>query len=643
MTILVEAVAYSVRFMSSSIKEMFPLLLLFYLSAGAASEAANHACREQRCGHGPPIRFPFRLKGLHSHHCGYGTGFHVSCSSTNATVIELPASLELVVSKIDYEAQLLHLSDPTTTLIQGFPFLNLSNSPFHFGSLYSVLNYSVFNCSRKFGMFEWEDYSLSLGKPGYHIVALAANGSIDRSSSLFSCRKMYNVHSVPIQILETNHDIQLSWFSPKLNCRSCDEQRNLCGWEWNFTNSQLQTHCLPFHHHRHTGALTPQVVALVLGSCLLAIVVLAIYKVFVSDKLDKENQTRINKFLEDYKAVKPSRYSYADIKRITKQFKEELGQGAYGTVFKGKLSNETVVAVKVLNETKGNGQEFVNEVGMMGRIHHINVVRLVGFCADGFRRALVYEFLPNGSLQKFIASADSKSLILGWEKMQGIALGIAKGIEYLHQGCEQRILHFDIKPHNILIDHNFNPKICDFGLAKLCSKDQSAVSMTTARGTIGYIAPEVFSRNFGNVSHKSDVYSFGMLLLEMVGGRKTCNTKDDDKAMEVAYYPEWIYNLLEDGEDLRIPIEGDERNSKIAKKLAIVGLWCIQWHPVDRPSMEEVVQMLESEEDSLTMPPNSMDFSGPTRSNASMPERSRHQQELEAVSEVNQEIEEISD
>ncbi|KAK8590145.1 hypothetical protein V6N13_088927 [Hibiscus sabdariffa] len=227
--------------------------------------------------------------------------------------------------------------------------------------------------------------------------------------------------------------------------------------------------------------------------------------------------------------------------------------------------------------------------------------------------------------------------------MQGIALGIAKGIEYLHQGCEQQILHFDIKPHNILIDYNFNPKICDFGLAKLCSKDQSAVPMTTARGTIGYIAPEVFSWNFGNVSHKSDVYSFGMLLLEMVGGRKTSNTKDDDKAMEVAYYLKWIYNLLEDGEDVRIPIEGDERNSKIAKKLAIVGLWCIQWHPVDRPSLEEVVQMLESEEDSLTMPPNSMDFNGPARSNASMPERSRHQQELEAISEVNQEIEETSD
>ncbi|GMN19784.1 hypothetical protein TIFTF001_042924 [Ficus carica] len=117
---------------------------------------------------------------------------------------------------------------------------------------------------------------------------------------------------------------------------------------------------------------------------------------------------------------------------------------------------------------------------------------------------------------------------LGWKNLQDIALGIAKGIQYLRQGCDQRILHFDIKPHNVLLDHNFTPRISDFGLAKLCSKDRSIVSMTNARGTMGYIAPEVFSRNFGNVSYKSDVYSFGMLLLEMVGGRKITDVTKDN-------------------------------------------------------------------------------------------------------------------
>ncbi|KAL6130273.1 hypothetical protein ACLB2K_068654 [Fragaria x ananassa] len=260
--------------------------------------------------------------------------------------------------------------------------------------------------------------------------------------------------------------------------------------------------------------------------------------------MEKQNQLKIETFLEDYKALKPSRYSYADIKRITNQFEDKLGEGAYGTVFKGKLSSELFVAVKVLKNTNyGDGEEFLNEVGTMGHIHHVNVVRLVGFCADGFRRALVYEFLPNGSLQDFISSADNKNSFLGWDKLKDIALGIAKGIEYLHQGCDQRILHFDIKPHNVLLDQNFTPKVSDFGMSKLCAKDQSIVSMTAARGTLGYIAPEVFSRNFGNVSYKSDVYSFGMVLLEIVGGRKNIGDETMDQASEV-YYPEWIYNLL---------------------------------------------------------------------------------------------------
>ncbi|KHN05176.1 Putative receptor-like protein kinase [Glycine soja] len=215
----------------------------------------------------------------------------------------------------------------------------------------------------------------------------------------------------------------------------------------------------------------------------------------------------------------------------------------------------------------------------MGKIHHINVVRLLGFCAEGFHRALVYNLFPNGSLQRFIVPPDDKDHFLGWEKLQQIALGIAKGIEYLHQGCNQPIIHFDINPHNVLLDDNFTPKISDFGLAKLCSKNPSLVSMTAA---------------------KSDIYSYGMLLLEMVGGRKNV---DMSSAQDFhVLYPDWIHNLI-DG-DVHIHVE-DEVDIKIAKKLAIVGLWCIQWQPVNRPSIKSVIQMLETgEENQLNVPPN---------------------------------------
>lgn len=339
----------------------------------------------------------------------------------------------------------------------------------------------------------------------------------------------------------------------------------------------------------------------------------ALCYVYRVKKRKQRSERKIERFLEDYKALRPTRYTYSDVKRMTDDFKYKLGQGGYGTVFKGKLSTDIAVAVKVLNNVKGNGEEFLNEVGTIGKIHHVNVVRLVGYCADGYRRALVYEFLENDSLAKYISSRKQSSA-LGWEKMHTISLGIAKGLDYLHQGCNQRILHFDIKPHNILLDHDLNPKVADFGLAKLCSKEQSVVTMTAARGTIGYIAPEVFSRNFGKVSYKSDIYSFGMLLLDMVGGRKNFAEAAQEDSSQV-YFPEWMYNQLEKGEDIAIQIEKAE-DSDIVKRLIVVGLWCIQWYPADRPSTKVVIQMLEAESMPL-MPPNPFAGSEPAEMNTS--------------------------
>ena len=207
---------------------------------------------------------------------------------------------------------------------------------------------------------------------------------------------------------------------------------------------------------------------------------------------------------------------------MTNKFSNKLGQGGFGSVYKGKLRSGQIVAVKVLVMNKANGQDFINEVATIGRIHHVNVVRLVGFCAEGLKWALVYEYMPNGSLDKFLFSKLENNILLSWERLYKIALGVGRGIEYLHQGCDMQILHFDIKPHNILLDANFIPKVSDFGLAKLHSIEESIVSLTTARGTLGYIAPELFYKNIGGVSYKADVYSFGMLLMEMVGKKEAC-------------------------------------------------------------------------------------------------------------------------
>lgn len=298
---------------------------------------------------------------------------------------------------------------------------------------------------------------------------------------------------------------------------------------------------------------------------------------------------------------------------MTDSFKVKLGEGGYGSVYKGKLLNGHSVAVKLLNESKGNGEEFMNEVASIGKTSHVNIVTLLGYCLEGSRKALIYEFMSNGSLEKFIhkkAVESETSPSLSWEKLYQIAMGIARGLEYLHKGCNTRILHFDIKPHNILLDENYGPKISDFGLAKLSTRDESIISMSNARGTIGYVAPEVWNKSFGGVSHKSDVYSYGMMLLEMVGGQK--NIKVEASRSSEIYFPHLvIYKKLELGSDLGLDGMMSTEENEIAKRMTMVGLWCIQTIPSHRPTISKVIDMLEATMDSLEMPPKPVMTSPP--------------------------------
>ncbi|KAK8487365.1 hypothetical protein V6N11_021443 [Hibiscus sabdariffa] len=306
----------------------------------------------------------------------------------------------------------------------------------------------------------------------------------------------------------------------------------------------------------------------------------------------------IEEFLQMQNKFMPIRYSYSEIKRMTESFKNKLGQGGFGSVFKGKLRSGRFVAVKLLELSKSKGQDFINEVGTIGRIHHVNVVQLVGFCVQGSKQALVYDYMPNGSLDKIIFSKE-KNINLSWEKIFEIVMGVARGIEYLHRGCDMQILHFDIKPHNILLDENFTPKISDFGLAKLHAIDASIVSLTAARGTLGYMAPELFYKNIGSISHKADVYSFGMLLMEMAGRRRNLDAFAE-KSSEI-YFPSWIYDRFDRGEDLELE-DATESERKMVRKMIIVAFWCIQIKPTDRPSMSKVIEMLEGAVELLEMP-----------------------------------------
>ncbi|XP_054821432.1 LEAF RUST 10 DISEASE-RESISTANCE LOCUS RECEPTOR-LIKE PROTEIN KINASE-like 2.1 [Prosopis cineraria] len=306
----------------------------------------------------------------------------------------------------------------------------------------------------------------------------------------------------------------------------------------------------------------------------------------------------IEEFIRLYNLT-PIRYSYKELKTMTECFKNKLGEGGFGTVYKGKLRSGPNVAIKMLGKSKANNQEFISEVATIGRIHHFNVVHLVGFCVEGTKQALVYEFMSNGSLDKFIFSKQ-ESDSLSYHKIYEISLGIARGIAYLHHGCNMQILHFDIKPHNILLDDTFTPKISDFGLARLYSVNDSVVTLTAARGTIGYMAPELFYKNIGGVSYKADVYSFGMLLMEMASRRRNLNPHLEHSSQ--LYFPLWIYDQFDEEKD--IEMEGLTQVEKdLTRKMFIVALWCIQLKPIDRPSMNKVIEMLENDVESLAMPP----------------------------------------
>ncbi|XP_074365455.1 rust resistance kinase Lr10-like [Apium graveolens] len=617
-------------------------------------------CSVTRClGGDSKIRFPFHLidsdkeKQPRSDHCGFPVGFELSCGtidqynypsysyypmvkfeyqvSTSLPGLYLSFSVEAYVDSIDYKSRQLHFISKSTNFTHHYDYY-LSNSPFkpftfsgvqEYNTLKTQTDFTFYNCSSTNNeVYIYGADIPSLSGHGFKVYAIHSHSGITEVY-LTSCTKLYNISHIPF------YEGGLSWSEP--NCGDCEAKEQYCKFK---PNSTTITQCFPIPKGPPSNKLL--VTGKVGGIFVLSFLLVAFCYAIYSYKQKKTYQQKIEMFLEDYKSLKPTRYSYADIKKISNHFTVKLGEGGYGSVFKGQLSNDVAVAVKVLNDkvdAKGSGEDFINEVSTIGLIHHVNVVRLVGYCADGCRRALVYEFQPNNSLEKHVYSGENHSEgFLGWEKMQDISLGIAKGIEYLHQGCAQRILHFDIKPHNILLDQNFNPKVSDFGLAKLCNKGQSIVSMTMARGTIGYIAPEVFSRNFGEVSSKSDVYSFGMLLLEIVGARNHISIGTEN-ASEV-YFPEWIFHQLEQRNNTTTTTTSlieEDLESMIQRKLTVVGLWCVNWHPADRPSMKRVIQMLQAEH-CPAIPPNPFKSTSSRNAFAGVPAR-LFTSELEVIAE----------
>ncbi|WJX35549.1 G-type lectin S-receptor-like serine/threonine-protein kinase SD2-5 [Trifolium repens] len=303
---------------------------------------------------------------------------------------------------------------------------------------------------------------------------------------------------------------------------------------------------------------------------------------------ESPRESEEDNFLENLSGM-PIRYRYKDLEVATNNFSEKLGSGGFGSVYKGALPDGTQLAVKQLEGIGQGKKEFRAEVSIIGSIHHLNLVRLKGFCADGTHRLLVYEFMANNSLDKWIFKKKKGEFLLDWDTRFNIAVGTAKGLAYLHEDCDSKIVHCDIKPENVLLDDHFTAKVSDFGLAKLMNREQSHV-FTTMRGTRGYLAPEWIT-NYA-ISEKSDVYSYGMVLLEIIGGRKNYDTNESS---EKSYFPSFAFKMMEEGKmrdilDSELKIDEHDDRAQCAIRVA---LWCIQEDMSMRPSMTKVVQMLE--------------------------------------------------
>ncbi|XP_028109787.1 putative receptor protein kinase ZmPK1 [Camellia sinensis] len=290
------------------------------------------------------------------------------------------------------------------------------------------------------------------------------------------------------------------------------------------------------------------------------------------------------------------KFTYDELKKATRNFGEEIGRGSGGVVYKGVLSNRRVAAIKRLNEAKQGEDEFLAEVSTIGRVNHMNLIEVWGYCVDGKHRLLVYEYMERGSLAENLTSN-----ALDWEKRFYIAVGSAKGLAYLHDECLEWVLHCDVKPQNILLDSNYQPKVADFGLSKLLNRgDGHHSGFSRVRGTRGYMAPEwIF--NF-RITSKVDVYSYGVVVLEMVTGKSPMiglHTSDNSGEMEQRGLVKWVREKKNENvskelwlEEIIDPMMKDRYDASKMEILVEVALQCADEDKDARPTMSQVVERL---------------------------------------------------
>ncbi|KAG2325275.1 hypothetical protein Bca52824_008003 [Brassica carinata] len=360
------------------------------------------------------------------------------------------------------------------------------------------------------------------------------------------------------------------YYGPLISAISlCHSQERRCGVE-------------KTKHHTNYPMISAGAIGVLVAILLLALGIYAARKRYIEDKSTKERAQGLQTVC----------FTWRQLQAATNNFDQanKLGEGGFGSVFKGELSNGTIVAVKQLSSESSQGnREFVNEIGMISGLNHPNLVKLYGCCVEKNQLLLVYEYMENNSLA--LALYGNSSHKLNWSTRQKICVGIARGLEFLHHGSTIKMIHRDIKTTNVLLDTDFNAKISDFGLARLHDEEHSHIS-TKVAGTIGYMAPEYAL--WGQLTEKADVYSFGIVAMEIVSGKSIVKTKGSADDVPLI---NWALTLEKRGDIMEVidpSLEGDFKSEE-AVRMIKVALLCTNSTLSLRPTMSEAVQMLEGE------------------------------------------------
>ncbi|XP_030439675.2 cysteine-rich receptor-like protein kinase 34 [Syzygium oleosum] len=341
-----------------------------------------------------------------------------------------------------------------------------------------------------------------------------------------------------------------------------------------------------------------RIVVAVVGSAILFVMVIVSLYCFIRRR--RSNPWKVSSAKEEVKTAESLQFKLSEIRAATNFFSEgnKLGEGGFGKVYRGKLENGQDIAVKRLEGCSNQGQQqFKNEVTLLVGLQHKNLIKLHGYCLEEGERLIILEFAPNASLEGFISDS-IKRMLLTWERSFGIVSGIARGLLYLHEDSRFRILHRDLKPGNVLLDENMNPKITDFGTARLFLLDQSRANTAQIAGTFGYMAPEYVRH--GEISVKTDVYSFGVVVLEIISGKKNSYNSNSGTSEHLLGYAwkNWRkgtpFHLID-------PMLNGSSRSEMLRCIHIA-LLCVQENVARRPTMASVVLMLGSQSTTLPMP-----------------------------------------